>query len=207
VPVAAFGGIRFDFSEVTRLPGAPAGGAARRHVLTHRPDILAALADYAASEDLVRLEVAKQYPDIKLGPGYQLDQGDNKWSLGIGFELPIFNQHKGAIAEAEAKREEAAARFLAVQAKALAEIDVALAVYRAARAKADAAGALLMDVQAQTKAAESMKAAGELSLVDVSQRRVEQSAADLARQQARLQALEAVGALEDALQTPASQWK
>jgi outer membrane protein TolC len=207
VPVAAFGGIRFDFSEVTRLPGAPAGGAARRHALTHRPDILAALADYAASEDLVRLEVAKQYPDIKLGPGYQLDQGDNKWSLGIGFELPIFNQHKGAIAEAEAKREEAAARFLAVQAKALAEIDVALAVYRAARAKADAAGALLMDVQAQTKAAESMKAAGELSLVDVSQRRVEQSAADLARQQARLQALEAVGALEDALQTPASQWK
>ena len=80
-------------------------------------------------------------PDLKLGPGYKLDQNENKWTLGIGFELPILNQHKGAIAEAEGRRAEAAARFHAVQARALAEIDVALAVYRAARAKAEAAGA------------------------------------------------------------------
>ena len=114
-------------------PPPPRGGVARRHALTHRADILAALADYAASEERLRLEVAKQYPDLKLGPGYKLDQNENKWTLGIGFELPILNQHKGAIAEAEGKRAEAAARFVAVQARALAEIDVALAVYRAAR--------------------------------------------------------------------------
>ncbi len=116
--------------------------AARRHAVTHRADILAALADYAASEERVRLEVAKQYPDIKLGPGYKLDQTVNKWTLGIGFELPILNQHKGAIAEAEGRRAEAAARFFAVQARAIGEIDLALAVYRSARAKADAANAL-----------------------------------------------------------------
>ncbi len=207
VPVAALSGADFDFAEVSRLSAAPTGGVARRHALTHRADILAALADYAASEERVRLEVAKQYPDIKLGPGYKLDQTVNKWTLGIGFELPILNQHKGTIAEAEGKRAEAAARFLAVQAKAIGEIDLALAVYRAARAKADAASALAIDVQAQTKTAETMKAAGELSQLDVSQRRVEQGAADLARAQSRIQALEALGALEDALQTPASSWK
>jgi hypothetical protein len=207
IPVAALAGAEFDFSEVTRMPSAPAGGAARRHALTHRADILAALADYAASEERLRLEVAKQYPDLKLGPGYKLDQTVNKWTLGIGFELPILNQHKGAIAEAEGRRAEAAARFVAVQARALAEIDVALAVYRAARAKAEAAGAIAADVQAQTKAAETMKAAGEISQLAVSQRRVEQGAADLARVQSRLQALDAVGALEDALQTPTSSWK
>ena len=52
-----------------------------------------------------------------------------------------------------------------------------------------------------------MKAAGEISQLAVSQRRVEQGAAELARVQARLQAFDAVGALEDALQTPASLWK
>ena len=207
VPVAALADAEFDFSEVSRLAAAPAGGSARRHALTHRADILAALSDYAASEERVRLEVAKQYPDIKLGPSYKLDQTDNKWTLGIGFELPILNQHKGAIAEAEGKRAEAAARFRSVQARAIGEIDLALAVYRAARAKAVAADALAADVQAQTKTAEEMKAQGELSQLDVSQRRVEQGAADLSRAQSRLQALEALGSLEDALQTPASFWK
>ncbi len=206
-PVAALSGLNFDFSEITRLPASPAGGAARRHALARRTDILSALADYAASEERLRLEVAKQYPDIKLGPGYKLDQTANKWTLGIGFELPILNQHKGPIAEAEGRRAEAAARFFAVQTRASGEIDLALALYRAARAKADAANALATDVQAQTRTAETMKAAGELSQLDVSQRRVEQGAADLARAQSRIQALEALGALEDALQTPASLWK
>jgi len=94
VPVVALADIDFDYSEVSQLPSAPAGGAARRHALIHRADILAALADYAASEERVRLEVAKQYPDIKLGPGYKLDQTANKWTLGIGFELPILNSIK-----------------------------------------------------------------------------------------------------------------
>ena len=207
VPVVALSEKDFDYSEITRLPAAPAGRAARRHALTHRADLLAALADYAASEERVRLEVAKQFPDLKLGPGYKLDQTVNKWTLGLGFELPIFNQHKGAIAEAEGRRAEAAARFLAVQAKAIGEIDLALAIYRASRGKAEAASALATDVQAQTQTAETMKAAGELSQLDVSQRRVEQGAADLARAQSRIQALEALGALEDALQTPSSSWK
>lgn len=207
VPASALAGVEFEFSEVSKLPSAPAGRAARRHALTHRADILAALADYAAGEEHLRLEVAKQYPDIKLGPGYKLDQTSNKWTLGVGFELPILNQHKGAIGEAEAKRTEAAARFRAVQARALGEIDIALAVYRAATGKATAAKALATDVRAQTKTAETMKAAGELSQLDVSQRRVEQGAAELSRTQARLGALEALGALEDALQTPSSLWK
>jgi outer membrane protein, heavy metal efflux system len=207
VPVSAFPGIDFDFSEVTRMRRPPPGRTARRHALTHRADILAALADYAASEEHLRLEVAKQFPNIKLGPGYKLDQTDNEWTLGIGFELPIFNQHKGPIAEAEGRRAEAAARFHAVQAKALGEIDLALATYRAVRAKAEAAGGLAAEVQAQTRAAETMKAAGEVSELDVSQRRVEQSAANLARTQSRIDALDALGALEDALQTPAALWK
>ena len=41
-------------------------------------------------------------PDVHLNPGYQFDQGDNKWSIGLTFDLPILNQNQGPIAEAKA---------------------------------------------------------------------------------------------------------
>jgi outer membrane protein TolC len=66
------------------------------------------LAEYNASQSALQLEIAKQYPDIHLNPGYEFDQGDNKWSPGLTVTLPILNQNKGPIAEAEAKRTEAA---------------------------------------------------------------------------------------------------
>jgi hypothetical protein len=62
-------------------------------------------------------------------------------------------------------------------------------------------------VKTQTAAAIQLKADGETSGVEVSQRRVKQGAADLTREQALLQAYEAAGALEDALETPAAFWK
>src|SRR5204863_2457362 len=109
-----------------------ASDEARQQALLGRPDILAALADYAAAEASLRIEIAKQYPDIHLTPGYQFDQGEHKWSLGIAAELPVLNQNQGPIAEALARREESAARFAALQAKVLAEIDRGLAARVAA---------------------------------------------------------------------------
>jgi outer membrane protein, heavy metal efflux system len=67
VPASALAGVDLDFSEVTRLPAAADAKAMRRHAITHRADILAALSDYAASEESLRLEVAKQYPDENWG--------------------------------------------------------------------------------------------------------------------------------------------
>ncbi len=76
----------------------------RRAALLSRPDILGALAEYAASQSALQLEIAKQYPDVHLQPGYQFDQGDSKWSLGLTVELPVLNQNQGPIAEAKARR-------------------------------------------------------------------------------------------------------
>lgn len=82
----------------------------RQHALTNRTDILRALADYAASQSALQLEVARQYPDVRLGPGYTFEVGEHRWSLiGAALTLPIFNQNQGPIAEAEARRREAAA--------------------------------------------------------------------------------------------------
>ena len=96
---------------------------ARRRALLERADILAALDDYAASEAALRLELAKQWPDLHLGSGYQFDQGQNKWGLSVSLDLPVMNQNQGPIAEAVAARSEAAARFVALQAQVIAELD------------------------------------------------------------------------------------
>ena len=65
----------------------------------------------------LRLEIARQYPDLHLNPGYEFDQADSKWALGLSIELPLLNQNQGPIAEAEARRLESAARFESLQAR------------------------------------------------------------------------------------------
>lgn len=49
--------------------------ALRRQALLGRPDVLAALAEYAASQSALQLEIARQYPDLRLGPGYEYRPG------------------------------------------------------------------------------------------------------------------------------------
>ncbi|MDB6127570.1 MAG: Heavy metal efflux outer membrane protein CzcC family, partial [Verrucomicrobia bacterium] len=111
--------------------------AARQRSLQSRSDVLAALAKYASAQAALELEVAKQKPDLHLGPGYQWDQGANKWSLALTFELPIFHRNEAAIAEFVARRAESAAQFGAVQAQAVANVDAAIAAQRAAAAQLD----------------------------------------------------------------------
>jgi len=202
VPVAALAGVTPDWSEFRQLPPQPADATARRQALTHRADILSALADYAASEAALRLQIARQYPDVHLNPGYQLDQTDNKWTLGLSVELPMLSQNQGPIAEAEAKRAESAAKFNALQARVLAEIEQALAGYRGSVKKAAAADAMSRDLDAQVRSARGMLAAGEIPRVELVQRQLEVSAAALAQLDARIKGQEALGALLDALQSP-----
>ena len=201
VSTAALDGVKLDFSAFSSLPGAPGGGV-RRRALTHRADLLAALADYAAADADLRLQVAKQYPDVHLNPGYELDQEENKWALGLSVELPILNQNRGAIAQAIAKRKTVGAKFEAKQQAVFGEIEVALAAFRAARAKAETASALAADAAHASDTTKRMVDAGELAPLELSRRRIEASASDLSRLEARIQAQEAAGALEAALQVP-----
>src|SRR5205807_5738299 len=75
VPLAALDAAPISFSNFTGSPNAIPVGDARRQALLNRADILGALADYAASQSALQLEIAKQYPDVHLSPGYEFDQG------------------------------------------------------------------------------------------------------------------------------------
>jgi cobalt-zinc-cadmium efflux system outer membrane protein len=147
LPVAALDGVDISLEFVHRFPPTTnlAPQRVRRQALVNRPDILGSLAQYAATQSALQLEIAKQYPDVHLGPGYRWDQGESKWSLGISLTLPVLSQNQGPLAEAEARREEAGSRFMALQARVIGEIDRALAAYGGAVKGLEVADSLLGD--------------------------------------------------------------
>lgn len=204
VPMSAFDEAAIDFASFDRVtPVAELPPAElRRQALLTRPDVLAALAEYEASQSALQLEVAKQYPDITLGPGYLWDQGAVKWSLVLSLALPVMNRNEGPIAEAEARRKEAATAFLSIQARAIAELDQALAGYGPAVRLFETADALLRNQVKNERAAAAAFQAGETDRLAWLSARYETATAELARLDALLQAQRSLGQLEDALHRP-----
>jgi cobalt-zinc-cadmium efflux system outer membrane protein len=174
----------------------------RQRALHSRADILAALADYAASQSALQLEIAKQYPDIHLGPGYEYDQGAHKWGLGVGADLPVLNRNQGPIAEAEAKRAQAAAKFLALQAQVIAEIDRALTARVASQEQLRRIDGLLDTQRRHVQSVEAMVKAGAADQFELTLARLEVSLTEVARLDALVKAQQALGQLEDAVQVP-----
>lgn len=202
VPRKALEGISISFDCFQRpTPDFPSGEV-RLHALENRTDILSALSEYESTQSALRLEIAKQYPDIRLGPNYQLDQTDSKWTLGLSLDLPILSRNKGPIAEAEARRTESAARFLALQAQVIGELDAAVEDCRSALLKAAAAEDLMGHLSAQESAARPRRELGEISKLEYLTVRLELSAGAIARLDALVQAQQAVGRLENAAQSP-----
>jgi outer membrane protein TolC len=175
---------------------------ARRRAMLERGDVRAALAAFVASESTLRLEIARQYPDVHLTNQYSYDQADEKWSIGFTIDLPIFDQNQGPILEAKAARKQMLAEFDAAQQGALSDVDSAWANAQAARD----------GVQAAQRAAESARSvldrvtlavdAGAIDRVEAGAARIDALDAGIARIDARLAQARAYGALEDAMQLP-----
>jgi outer membrane protein TolC len=174
----------------------------RTRALTARPDVLAELARYDAADQALRLEVRRQYPDVHLSPGIGWDQGAFRWALSAAAELPIFNQHRGAIAEAEAHRASAGAHVMAVQSRVLGDLDAALATETGARARLAEAERLLADRNALVAAAQRQFAAGEIDRLALRTQEVEAALAELDRAIASFDLQRARVALEAAVEQP-----
>ncbi|HVB17726.1 MAG TPA: TolC family protein [Stellaceae bacterium] len=136
LPRQALQGIRLDLAGFDHPQQPPPLAPLFHAALTTRPDVLAGLYRYAATEAALRLAILRQYPSLDMGPGYHYDQGDNKFILDISLPLPILNQNQGPIAAARAARRLAAARFLAVQQRVQGEFERARANWRASAAEA-----------------------------------------------------------------------
>ena len=77
--LAALNGVTLPVAPTPPTLSPQALATARRESLQSRSDILGALAKYLSAQSALELELAKRVPDFHLGPGYQWDQGDNKW--------------------------------------------------------------------------------------------------------------------------------
>ena len=99
--------------------------------LLNRVDIRRSLEKYAAAEAKIKLEVAKQMPDISLRPGFVFEFGDSIWSLGFSTLLNLLNKNQALIAEATQLREIEGAQFEALQAKVIGDLSQNLAIYQA----------------------------------------------------------------------------
>jgi outer membrane protein TolC len=99
------------------------------------PELNAVSAEYNVSEESLRTEVRKQYPDITIGPGYGTDQGDDRVLVGISLPVPLWNRNQQGVAVAEAERELARARFGVSYEHLASRLAVALTRYEAGRAQ------------------------------------------------------------------------
>jgi cobalt-zinc-cadmium efflux system outer membrane protein len=183
-------------------PSDVAIGALRDAALVQRSDVQGALAQYVSAESALRLQVANQYPNLTLGPGYTYDQGDHKYGLSAALDLPIFNQNQGTIAEAAARRKQARASFLALQAQIIGAVDTATAAYRGTTASLATADQLLEAQRARQARSSSLFRVGQIDRPTLVAGEIEVLAVEGARLDAMMVQRQARGQLEDALQQP-----
>ncbi len=116
-----------EIAELLQRP-LPSTQAVQTESLTHNANLAAALADYHAAHTTLLLEVAKQIPDIDLGPAYEWNsQGGVKINLGLTLALPLHNRNEGPIAQADAQRTLAARSVDVVQTELIAALAQAAA--------------------------------------------------------------------------------
>lgn len=204
IPVRALDEVKLSFDWTKTFDSAAhlSSAEVRRQALLSRPDILGVLAEYAAAESELQLQIARQYPDVHIWPGYQYDQGNNKWSLGMTVDLPILNQNQGPIAEAKARRQQVAARFDAAQAKALAEIERATQALYLAQTNTAGLRSLVEEQARRRDAVAAQLKAGATDQLDFLNAQLEYQTAELSQLDSLLRLQQALGALEDAVQRP-----
>lgn len=73
-------------------------------ILLRHPRLLAAMSAYKTSEQELRLEIRKQYPELQVGSSFAREEQEQKAGLSVGFTLPLWNRNREAIARARGGR-------------------------------------------------------------------------------------------------------
>jgi outer membrane protein, heavy metal efflux system len=204
VPAAGLGEAQFSWPGMNTPPSAESFSTeeVQRNAVLNRLDVRRSLAQYAAAEAYLQLEIAKQYPDINIGPGYTYEERHSFFTVGFSTIVPLFNRNEGPIAEAEARRQEVAAVFLETQAQVIAKSERALAVYTAALKELAEAESLVGLQETQLQAIQQAVRAGAQDRLNLDAAQIQSSVSARARLDALVRAQRALGDLEDAIQRP-----
>ena len=204
IPVAGLREAQFSWPSIDTPPSAESFSPeeVQRNAVLNRLDVRRSLAQYAAAEAGLQLEIAKQYPDINIGPGYTYEETHSFFTVGFSTTVPLFNRNQGPIAEAEAHRKEAAATFLERQAQVIARSERALAVYTAALKEMAEAESLSRFQETQLQITQQAIRAGASTQLSLDNVEIQSWVLGRARLDALARAQRALGELEDAVQRP-----
>lgn len=170
--------------------------------LLNRLDIRIALERYAAAEARVKLEIAKQYPDIIVTPNYTYEFGNKIWSLGLSGLMTFITKNKMPIAEAKQLREVEATQFEALQNTVIAEVSTAKAKLEQSRQMLQNQEKLLAQQQDNTDRIERKFKAGEADRLELTYARLESLVAQKNYTLANYMQLMSVNDLENIVQAP-----
>lgn len=205
IPVSGIEDANFSWPDFARPPTIASLSPARvqRAAVLDRLDVRRSLLSYAAAEAALKLEIARQYPNFHIGPGYQYEETHHYFTVGFSATLPVFNRNQGPIAQAEARRKQAAAKFLGTQARIIAQSEEGLASYRAAFGELEEAEHSLNRLQqVQVRLVLHSFRAGESGRLALNQVHLESITAAETVLGALGRAQTALGTLEDTVQRP-----
>jgi len=175
---------------------------AQKAALLNRLDIRIALERYSAAEAKLKLEIAKQYPDIVISPGYAYEFGDKIWSLGLSGLLTILNKNKIAISEAQQLREVEAAQFEALQNTVISEVNSAYAKVAQAKLTLEEQTKLYAQQKNNTQRITRRLSAGETDRLELAYAKLEEHFAEKNLTNASFELQSALIEFENARQLP-----
>ena len=178
----------------------------QENALLNRLDIRRSLSKYAAAESKIKLEIAKQTPDISLSPGFAFEFGDSIWSLGFSTLLNLLNKNNSLnqllVAEAKQLREIEGVQFEALQANVIAEVSQANAAYTASQQNINQVKQQLLAQQQYTQKLQRQLDAGLIDRLDLTQNKLNTTLLEQQLINAQFQQLNALLALENSVQLP-----
>lgn len=202
VPLERLESVRFDLAAFDHPPAPPDLRTLRERALTNRIDLQRKLAEYAAADVAVKLEVARQYPEFGIGPGFFWDADEAIWSLLMISQLPFPARRNAQIHEAQARREAEARAFVAMQAGVIAEAGSAWTRYAQGLQAVEAAESGLVLAGERLGKSRRQFDTGYADRLELGNAELEAVLAERALVTARLEAQRGFSAMEDAVQRP-----
>lgn len=170
--------------------------------LLNRLDIRIALERYATAEAKVKMEIAKQYPDLVFQPNHTYEFGNKIWALSLSSLMTFISKNKMPIAEAKQLREVEATQFEALQNTVIAEVATARARFEQSRQMLENQEKLLAQQHINTDRIERKFKAGEADRLELTYARLESLVAQKNYALANYMQLISINDLENVIQAP-----
>jgi outer membrane protein, heavy metal efflux system len=94
-------------------------------LVANHPTLARLRSRYDEAETQLRLEISKQYPDLRFGLSGDSEVGESKYVVGLtlGIDIPIFDRNQQGVALALERREEVRTKYEAACGEALARVE------------------------------------------------------------------------------------